>query len=122
VCGEAGIGEMEMDWVAHGGSANRGSYVSTLVIADVVSGWAECVPVVVKSRELIAESVESLHQALLFALVSLDTDTGTEFVNEVLVGYCARLGIGLTRSRPYLKNDQAWIEQKNGAVARRMVG
>jgi len=120
--GEARIGEMEMDCVAHCGSANRGSYVNTLVITDVVSGWTECIPVVVKSRELIAESVESLRQALPFPLISLDTDNGTEFVNEVLVAYCAKRGIGLTRSRPYLKNDQAWIEQKNGAVVRRMVG
>jgi len=57
--GEARIGEIEMDCVAHCGSANRGSYVNTLVITAMVSGWTECIPVVVKSRELIAESVES---------------------------------------------------------------
>ena len=55
-------------------------------------------------------------------MLSLDTDNGVEFVNEVLVDYYAKHGIGLTRSRPYLKNHQAWIEQKNGAVVRRMVG
>jgi hypothetical protein len=66
--------------------------------------------------------VERLRQALPFPLLSLDTDNGVEFVNEILVEYCAKHALGLTRSRPYLKNDQAWIEQKNGSVVRRMVG
>ena len=58
----------------------------------------------------------------MFPLLSLDTDNATEFVNEVLVEDCAKHSFGLTRSRPYVKNDQAWIEQKNGSVVRRMVG
>ena len=120
--GGARIGEMEMDLVAHCGPMNAGSYVSSLVMTDVVSGWTECAPVVVRSRELIVDTVERLRQALPFPLLSLDTDNGVEFVNEVLVEYCAKHGLGLTRSRPYLKNDQAWIEQKNGSVVRRMVG
>ena len=120
--GGARIGEMEMDLVAHCGAANSGSYVSTLVLTDVVSGWTECAPLVVRSRELVVETVERLRQSLPFTLISLDTDNGTEFVNEVLVDYCSKRGIGLTRSRPYLKNDQAWVEQKNSAVVRRMVG
>jgi hypothetical protein len=106
----------------HCGIMTAGSYVSSLVMTDVVSGWTECAPVVVRSRELIVDTVERLRQALPFALLSLDTDNGVEFVNEVLVDYCAKHGLGLTRLRPYLKNDQAWIEQKNGAVVRRMVG
>ena len=120
--GGARIGEMEIDLVAHCGSMVSGSYVSSLVMTDVVSGWTECAPLVVRSRELVVETIERLRQALPFPLLSLDTDNGTEFVNEVLVEYCAKNSFGLTRSRPYLKNDQAWIEQKNGSVVRRMVG
>lgn len=120
--GEARIGEMEMDLVTHSGPVPAGSFVSSLVMTDVISGWTECAPLVVRSRELVVETVERLRQALPFPLLALDTDNGSEFVNEVLVDYCAKHGIGLTRSRPYLKNDQAWIEQKNGAVVRRMVG
>jgi len=120
--GGARLGEMEMDLVAHCGTMNAGSYVSSLVMTDVVSGWTECAPVVVRSRELIVDTVERLRQALPFPLLSLDTDNGAEFVNEVLVEYCAKHGMGLTRARPYLKNDPAWIEQKNGSVVRRMVG
>ena len=58
----------------------------------------------------------------LKALLPIDTDNGSEFLNEVLIGFCREHGIELTRSRPYRKNDQAWVEQKNGAVVRRLVG
>ena len=57
-----------------------------------------------------------------FALRALDVDNGTEFVNETLIQYCLSRGIELTRSRPYWKNDQAWIEQENGAVVRKLLG
>jgi hypothetical protein len=59
---------------------------------------------------------------LPFALRALDVDNGTEFVNDKLIEYCLNHGIELTRSRPYRKNDQAWIEQKNGAVVRKLLG
>ena len=57
-----------------------------------------------------------------FALRALDVDNGSEFVNETMIQYCLRNGIELTRSRPYRKNDQAWIEQKNGAIVRKLLG
>jgi hypothetical protein len=59
---------------------------------------------------------------LPFTLRALDVDNGSEFVNERLIEYCLSHGIELTRSRPYRKNDQAWIEQKNGAVVRKLLG
>lgn len=106
----------------HCGTLNAGRYVGSLAMTDGVSGWTECVPVVVRSRELIVDTVERLRQALPLALLSRDTDNGMEFANEVLVDDCAKHGFGLTRSRPYFKNDQARIEQKNGAVVSRLVG
>jgi hypothetical protein len=119
---EALPGEMEIDLVAHCGSTTAGSYVSSLVLTDVVSGWTECAPLIIRESTLVVESIERVRAELPFPLRSLDTDNGGEFVNERLVQYCANNGIELTRSRPYLKNDQAWIEQKNGAVVRRMTG
>lgn len=68
------------------------------------------------------EALERIRVSLPFPLRALDVDNGGEFVNEGLINYCVNHGIELTRSRPYRKNDQAWIEQKNGAVVRRMVG
>jgi len=57
-----------------------------------------------------------------FALLGVDSDNGSEFINEALIAYCKETNIEFTRSRPYRKNDQAWVEQKNGSVVRRLVG
>jgi integrase-like protein len=115
-------GSMEMDLVAHCGEVNRGSYIHSLVLTDVASGWTEATPLVVRDSSLVVEALERIRLALPFALRALDVDNGGEFVNERLIQYCLDHGIELTRSRPYRKNDQAWIEQKNGAVVRKLLG
>jgi hypothetical protein len=115
-------GSMEMDCVAHCGDANRGSYVNSLVLTDIATGWTEAAPLVVRESGLLVETLERIRQGLPFALSALDVDNGSEFVNESLINYCLSHGIELTRSRPYRKNDQAWIEQKNGAVVRKLLG
>jgi hypothetical protein len=125
-------GSMEMDLVAHCGPVNRGSYVNSLVLTDIASGWTEAAPIVVREGSLVVETLDRIRAGLPFALRALDVDNGTEFVNERLIQYCLGRGIELTRShpfspvrgrsRPYRKNDQAWIEQKNGAVVRKLLG
>jgi hypothetical protein len=77
---------------------------------------------VVRESGLLVETLERVRLGLPFALRALDVDNGSEFVNESLINYCLNHGIELTRSRPYRKNDQAWIEQKNGAVVRKLLG
>lgn len=115
-------GSMEMDLVAHCGEANRGSYVHSLVLTDIASGWTEAAPLVVREGSLVVETLERIRVGLPFALHALDVDNGSEFVNDRLIEYCLGHGIELTRSRPYRKNDQAWIEQKNGAIVRKLLG
>ncbi|MFZ0707749.1 MAG: transposase family protein [Candidatus Korobacteraceae bacterium] len=115
-------GSMEMDLVAHCGAVNRGSYINSLVLTDIASGWTEAAPLVVRESHLVVETLERIRVGLPFALRALDVDNGSEFVNERLIEYCLSHGIELTRSRPYRKNDQAWIEQKNGAVVRKLLG
>jgi hypothetical protein len=115
-------GSMEMDLVAHCGGVARGSYVHSLVLTDVASAWTECTPLVVREKTLLIEALERVRVSLPFPLRALDVDNGGEFINEDLISYCVSHGIELTRSRPYRKNDQAWVEQKNGAVVRQMVG
>jgi hypothetical protein len=115
-------GSMEMDLVAHCGEVNRGSYVHSLVLTDVASGWTEAAPLVARDATLVVETLERIRVGLPFALRALDVDNGSEFVNNTLIEYCLSHGIELTRSRPYRKNDQAWIEQKNGAVVRKLLG
>jgi hypothetical protein len=115
-------GSMEMDLVAHCDGVSRGSYVHSLVLTDINSAWTECAPLVVREKTVLIEALERVRVSLPFPLRALDVDNGGEFINEDLIGYCVNHGIELTRSRPYRKNDQAWIEQKNGAVVRQMVG
>ena len=115
-------GSMEMDLVAHCGESTRGSYIHSLVLTDIASGWTESAPLVVRERTLLVETLDRIRLGLPFPLRALDVDNGSEFMNETMIEYCLRHGIELTRSRPYRKNDQAWIEQKNGAVVRRLLG
>jgi hypothetical protein len=76
----------------------------------------------VREQTLITVTIEQIRNELPFPLLGLDVDNDSAFINSTLVGYCKEHGIELTRSRAYKKNDQAWIEQKNGSVVRKMVG
>jgi hypothetical protein len=115
-------GFMEADLVSHGGETVAGSFVHTLTLTDIASGWTECVALVVREGSLIVEALTRLRTAMPFPLRGFDTDNGSEFINEVVLAYCTEYTIEFTRSRPYRKNDQAWVEQKNGSVVRRLVG
>jgi hypothetical protein len=77
---------------------------------------------VVRESTLVVETLERIRIGLPFALRALDVDYGSGFLNDRLIDYCLGRGIELTRSRPYRKNDQAWIEQKNGAIVRKLLG
>ncbi len=115
-------GGMEADLVAHCGGSIEGSFVHTLVLTDIATAWTECVPLVVRSGTLIVEALDRLRETMPFDLHSFDTDNGGEFINETVIAFCAKHKIEFTRSRPYRKNDQAWVEQKNGSIVRRFVG
>jgi hypothetical protein len=115
-------GDMEADLVSHGGDSAAGSFVHTLTLTDVASGWTECVALVVRDGALVTAALEHVRTAMPFPLRGFATDNGGEFMNATVAAYCQTHGIPCTRSRPYHKNDQAWVEQKNGAVVRRLVG
>ena len=117
-----GPGYMEMDMVVHCGARLVGSFVHSLVLTDVASGWTECVALPVREQTLIVEAITGLRPRLPFALLGLDTDNDSAFMNDTLWDYCQKQGIVLTRSRAYHKNDQAWVEQKNGAIVRKLIG
>jgi hypothetical protein len=115
-------GYFEMDMVAHCGKSVAGSHVHSLVLTDVASGWTEAAAMVVREQTLVTLTVEEIRNKLPFPMLGLDVDNDSAFINETVVSYCGERCIELTRSRAYKKNDQAWIEQKNGAVVRRLVG
>lgn len=119
---EGGIGFFEIDLVAHCGTRTDGQYVNTLVATDVATGWTEMEAILCKGQMAVVAALERIRTRLPFPLLGVDSDNGSEFINEVLVGYCQRHEITFTRSRPYKKNDQCYVEQKNGNVVRRNVG
>jgi hypothetical protein len=115
-------GFFEMDMVAHCGKSVAGSHAHSLVLTDIASGWTEGAAMVVREQTLITVTVEEVRLKLPFPMLGLDVDNDSAFINETVVDYCKDRKLELTRSRAYKKNDQAWIEQKNGSVVRRMVG
>jgi hypothetical protein len=91
-------------------------------VTDIATGWTECAPVLVREQVLLTEVLGEIRKLLPFPLLGFDTDNDSVFMNETVRDYCQSAGIAFTRCRPYRKNDQAWVEQKNGAVVRRTVG
>jgi hypothetical protein len=115
-------GFMETDLVAHCGESTEGFYLNTLCAVDVASGWTECLPVWGKWQEKVRQSVHQMRQRLPFPLLGIDSDNGSEFINQCFYNYCRDEKITFTRSRSYKKNDSCHVEQKNGNVVRRFVG
>jgi hypothetical protein len=115
-------GFFEMDMVAHCGKSVAGSHAHSLVLTDIASGWTEAAAMVVREQTLITVTIEEIRGKLSFPVLGLDVDNDSAFINDTVVDYCRDRTIELTRSRAYKKNDQAWIEQKNGSVVRRLVG
>lgn len=115
-------GFLQVDFVAHCGSSMAGSFIHSLVATDVCSGWTESVPLLAREQSLVVEGIESLRQQFPIPILGINSDNDGAFINDTLLAYCNEQEIRFTRSRAYRKNDQAWVEQKNGSVVRRFVG
>ncbi len=119
---DARPGFVEVDTVAHCGPTTKGFHLWTVTAVDVSTGWMEMDVVWGKTQTRVAAAIRRMHRRLPVPLLGLDTDNGSEFINKGLLAYCEHNGITFTRSRPYRKNDSAHVEQKNGAVVRRLTG
>jgi hypothetical protein len=115
-------GYCEADLVAHSGTSTSGAFVQTLTMVDVATGWTECIPLIVREAALVIEAIERAQSLFPWRIRGLDFDNDSVFMNDVVVPWCRSRDIEVTRSRAYKKNDQAFVEQKNGAVVRRLVG
>ena len=115
-------GHLQADLLAHCGESTRDFYLTSLLAIDVATGWTELQAVWGKGQSRVGAAVRGVRQALPMPLLSLHTDNGGEFLNHVLLPWCRGERISFTRGRPYRKNDQAYVEQKNGAVLRRYIG
>ena len=119
---DAAPGFFEADLVAHCGERPDGAFLSTLVLTDVATGWVECQALLYRSQDQMLQGLTRARQRIPFPVLGSDTDNGGECINTDLVAYCDQEQITFTRSRPYQKNDQCFVEQKNGAVVRQFVG
>ena len=115
-------GFLEIDLVAHCGTTTEGTYLNTLTGTDLATGWTECRAVANKTQFAVSQAIIEMRHDLPFPLLGLDSDNGSEFINDTLYRYCLAELITFTRSRPYEKNDQAHVEQKNWTVVRHTVG
>jgi len=108
---EARPGFLEMDLVAHCGWSVAGQFLYTLSMVDVATGRVACAGLRDKRSDTVFCALQRLQHDLPFPILGLDADNGSEFINQVLLDYCAAQGITFTRSRPYLKNDTCHVEQ-----------
>jgi hypothetical protein len=115
-------GFVEMDLVAHCGDSTRGMYANTLDVTDIATGWSEQAAVVNKAQVHVFAAFQLLRSRFPFPLLGVDSDNGSEFINQEMLRYCIQENLVFTRSRPYKKNDGCHIEQKNWSIVRQIAG
>ena len=117
-------GWLEIDLVAHCGGRMEGRFLWTLVATDIATGWSESLPIVMRDGAVVLTALQLIRRQLPFPLRGIDADNDPVFMNHLMEAWCDRTGhqIVLTRSGAYKSNDQAWVEQKNGMLVRRVVG
>ncbi|HEX7548926.1 MAG TPA: transposase family protein [Candidatus Methylomirabilis sp.] len=115
-------GFTEIDLVAHGGDSGDGEFAHSLNLTDIHTTWVETRAVLGRGQHAVRAALEAMRQTLPFRLQGIDSDNGSEFINAHLVRYCQHHAIQFTRGRPYKKDDNAHIEQKNWTHVRKLVG
>ncbi len=119
---ESRAGFCEIDLVAHCGGNTAGTFINTLQFVDIKTTWTERKAVMGKSQNRVFKAIKNIRKQLPFDLQGIDSDNGSEFINHQLYKYCEKEKIEFTRSRPYMKKDNAHIEQKNFPLVRKVLG
>ena len=115
-------GFTETDLVSHSGNSEKGEFIHSLNLTDIHSTWVESRAVMGKGQAGVLDAMKDIEQALPFKLLGIDSDNGSEFINYHLKAFCDQKQIQFTRGRPYKKNDNAHIEQKNWTHVRKIFG
>src|SRR5215472_11371508 len=115
-------GFAEVDLVSHSGNSADGEFAHTLNLTDIHTGWTESRALLGKSEIAVQEALDEIERGLPFRLLGVDSDNGSEFINWHLKRWCDAKQIQLTRGRPYKKDDNAHIEQKNWTHVRKLLG
>ncbi len=116
------VGNLQVDFVAHCGRSTGGDYIHTLSAVDIATNWWEGQAIPVRSQQATKEGLTQMRPRFPFRIRELHPDNDSALVNDLLWGWCRQEGIRLSRSRPYKKNDNAWVEQKNWTHVRKVVG
>jgi hypothetical protein len=115
-------GYLETDTVAHCGEINVGSYVHSYNFVDIATSWSEQTAAMGMGERATVAALKDARERFPFAIRGIDSDNGSEFLNNHLYRYCRDEKLSFTRSRPYHKNDNAHVEQKNNSAIRKVVG
>jgi hypothetical protein len=115
-------GFTEIDLVSHSGDRADGEFIHSLNVTDIHTTWVDTGAVLGKGQERVQQALDTIATALPFRLCGIDSDNGSEFINDHLYRYCQARDIQFTRGRPYKKDDNAHIEQKNWTHVRKLVG
>jgi transposase InsO family protein len=118
----ASPGYVEVDLVSHDGGRATGDHCYTLTVTDRCTGWTEIVPVPSRAQVYVVAALTGVLAHLAFPVKVLHSDNGSEFINDELKRYCDTAGIRFTRSRPYHKNDNCYVENRNWTLVRRCIG
>ena len=116
------IGNLQVDYVLHCGRSSGGEYVHTLSVVDIASGWWEGEPIVRRTQETTRDAMDRLRQRIPFRVLEIHPDNDSGLINDLMWRYCQSARIRMSRSRPYNKNDNAWVEQRNWTHVRKVVG
>lgn len=116
------VGNLQVDYVAHCGRSTGGEYVHTLSVVDIASGWWEGQAIAGRSQRATEEGLKQIRARCPFRIREIHPDNDSGLINDLLWRYCREARIRMSRSRPYQKNDNAWVEQKNWTHVRKMVG
>jgi len=116
-------GFTQTDTVSHCGNSSKGPFISSLTLTDIFSAWTENRSIYTKKGVGVVQSLISIRRNLPFKLIAINSDSGSEFINKEMLKYTKHgTSIQFTRSRPYKKNDNCYVEQKNFTHVRELFG
>jgi len=116
------IGNLQVDYVLHCGRSLGGEFLHTISAADIATGWWECEAILRRTQEATREGMDRMRKRLPFRILEIHPDNDTGMINNLMWKYCKNAKIKMSRSRPYKKNDNAWVEQRNWTHVRKQVG
>ena len=118
----AEIGNLQVDFVLHCGRSAGGQYLHTLSAVDIATSWWEGEAILRRTQEATRDGLDRIRKRLPFPIREIHPDNDTGLINDLLWRYCRKARIRMSRSRPYKKNDNAWVEQRNWTHVRKVVG